>query len=110
MNTKHRKIIRIGKSAETRSHAAVKGALIWGTVYSTATTGAFYAVASSVDAEPLTLSHVLTDSMVMFYPFGAARGLLMWRAKNKRNHAGMDKKTVRWLNERLPRNTRSKAA
>lgn len=70
--------------AKTRSHATVEGALLWGTVYTTATTGATYAVASNIDAEPLTLSHVLAEAMAMFYPFGAVRGLLMWYARNRR--------------------------
>lgn len=110
MNTKHTERKSTEHTAETKSHAAAKGAMVWGTVYSTATTGTIYAVASTVDAGPLTLSHVITESMVMFYPLGAARGLLMWYVKNKRKNKVIDMRTVRWLNKRLPRNSRSKAA
>ena len=110
MKTRATTAIQISETtSKTRSGAAVKSALVWGTVYSTATTGAVYAMASGVDTEPLTLSHVLTESMVMFYPFGAARGLLIWHLKTRRRRTLRNMKTVRWLNKRLPRNSRSRA-
>lgn len=109
MNPKHTEKKRAKHKTETRSHAAIKGAMIWGTVYSTASTGAVCALAPIIDPEPLTLSHVMAESMVMFYPFGAARGLLMWHLKYKRMRSVRDRKTLRWLNKRLPRNARSKA-
>lgn len=71
-------------SNETWNHAAAKGALVWGSVYSTATTSAACLLAPVVNGGSVVFSDVFVDSLILFPSFGAARGLLMWRLrKNK---------------------------
>lgn len=82
MNTSNTIRISTDLDTDTPCHAAITGALVWGTVYSTATTGATCAVASMTDAEPLKMSHVFAETIAMFYPYGMVRGLIMWYVRN----------------------------
>lgn len=109
MTINHTLRTRTEPQSATRNRAAFRDALLWGIVYTTAATGAAYAAPSNIHAEPLALSNAATDSMAMLLPFGAARGLVMRHMKRIRKNRGLDRRTLRWLNKRLPRRSRPKS-
>ena len=68
-------------TTESWNRTAAKGALVWGTVYSTATSGAAYLIAPAMNGT-VAMSDVVMESLIVFPAVGAARGLLMRRARN----------------------------
>jgi hypothetical protein len=74
MKIKHR-----DKNGNTWKGATAKGALVWGSVYSTASSGAAYMLAPMVTGSSPTFGDIFMDSLVIFPSAGAAQGLLMWR-------------------------------
>jgi hypothetical protein len=74
MKTKHR-----DKNGNTWKGASAKGALVWGSVYSTASSGAAYMLAPMMTGSSPAFGDIFLDSLVIFPSAGAAQGLLMWR-------------------------------
>lgn len=66
---------------ESWQHATAKGALVWGSVYSTATAGSAYALSDSTASFP----ELITSALMIFPFFGAFRGALMWRVRHGYN-------------------------
>lgn len=78
------------KTSSTWKGAAAKGALVWGSVYSTASSGAAYLLAPVMTGHAPAFGDILMDSLVIFPTAGAAKGLLTWRmhkAKRSENDA-----------------------
>jgi len=74
------KIKQTDRSTESWKGATARGALIWGSVYSTATTGATCLVSSAIDGH-LAINDIFAHSLIIFPPLGAMRGLIMWRVR-----------------------------
>jgi hypothetical protein len=72
------------RKSETWKSATAKGALVWGSIYSTATSGAAYLLAPVVTGSTPAFSDIFVNSLVIFPTAGAARGLVMWRMKKDR--------------------------
>lgn len=72
----------MNRNGESWGYATIKGALIWGSVYSTASAGSAYLLIP-VNAEGATTFFELLKNALLFFPFaGAFRGALMWRVRN----------------------------
>ncbi|MDF7807369.1 hypothetical protein P4E94_07965 [Pontiellaceae bacterium B12219] len=80
MNAKHR-----NKNSNTWKGASAKGALVWGSVYSTASSGAAYMLAPMMTGNSPAFGDIFLDSLVIFPSAGAAQGLLMWRMNKAKN-------------------------
>ncbi|MDF7825743.1 hypothetical protein P4B35_17070 [Pontiellaceae bacterium B12227] len=74
MKTKHR-----DKNGTTWKGATAKGALVWGSVYSTASSGAAFMLAPMMTGSSPAFGDIFMDSLVIFPSAGAAQGLMMWR-------------------------------
>ena len=74
IDTKHR-----DKNGNTWKGATAKGALVWGSVYSTASSGAAFVLAPVVTGATPAFGDIFLDSLIVFPTVGAAKGLLMWR-------------------------------
>ena len=81
-DTKHR-----DKSGNTWKRATAKGALVWGSVYSTASSGAAFVLAPVMTGGTPAFGDIFVDSLIVFPTAGAAKGLLMWRM-DKAKEAG----------------------
>lgn len=79
-NTKYR-----DKHGNTWKGATAKGALVWGSLYSTASTGAAVYLAPMMTGHSLAFGDVFMDSLVIFPSAGAAQGLAKWRMAKSRN-------------------------
>lgn len=73
------------RNTETWKGATAKGALVWGSVYSTATSGAAYLLAPAITGAHPAFSDIFLNSLVIFPTAGAARGLVMWRMRKAKN-------------------------
>ena len=60
-------------------HYLVRGALIWGPLYTTGVSGMIYAAAPALAVEPSSYSEVLLNSALICPSLGAAGGYLRWR-------------------------------
>ncbi len=69
---------------DSLSRAAAKDALIWGTLYTTAFSGAASLLAPVMGAGPVGFSEVIMPSLAIFPSAGAAHGALMWNLKKYR--------------------------
>jgi|GEM_PF-6834130 len=74
MNTKY-----TDKNGNTWKEATAKGALVWGSVYSTASSGAAYLLAPVMTGHTPAFGDIFMNSLIIFPTAGAAQGLLMWR-------------------------------
>ena len=101
MKTKTRKNTRKTRRTDSWNRAAAKGALVWGSVYSTATSGAAYLLAPAVTGTTPAFSDIFLDSLVIFPTAGAARGLVMWRMRRPKN-TGLDAFTSKRMKHRRP--------
>ncbi|VGO21040.1 hypothetical protein [Pontiella sulfatireligans] len=86
MNTKKSNIKNICNT-DSWNGAATKGALVWGSVYSTASTGAAFLLAPVVTGSTPAFSDIFMHSLIIFPTAGAARGLVMWRMKKEKKNA-----------------------
>ena len=84
MSTKHR-----DKHGNTWKEAATKGALVWGSVYSTATSGAAYLLAPVMTGHTPAFGDIFMNSLIVFPTAGAMHGLAMWQV-HKSKHAGKE--------------------
>ncbi|MBT8042927.1 MAG: hypothetical protein HKP10_09065 [Kiritimatiellales bacterium] len=73
-DTKHR-----DKSGHTWKEATAKNALVWGSVYSTASSGAAFMLAPVMTGSTPAFGDIFMDSLIIFPTACAAKGLLMWR-------------------------------
>lgn len=73
-------------STETWIGATTKGALVWGSVYSTATTGATCLLTSAASGAQPAMTDIFVNSLIIFPPIGALRGFIMWHVRK-----GLDK-------------------
>jgi Na+/proline symporter len=76
---------RMNEQSESLKRATVKGALVWGSVYTTATAGSAYVLVPTFTDSVIALSEILKHSLMVFPFAGALRGAIMWRAKNGYN-------------------------
>ena len=60
-------------------HYLVRGALLWGPLYTTGVSGMIYAAAPALAVEPSSYSEVLLNSALICPSLGAAGGYLRWR-------------------------------
>lgn len=81
MKTKKSELTVKERNAESWKRATARSALVWGTVYSTATSGAACLIAPVAHSGALSFSDVFMDSLIIFPSAGAAHGLLLWRAR-----------------------------
>ncbi len=72
--TKHR-----DKKGNTWKGATAKSALVWGSLYSTASSGAAYMLAPMMTGNTPAFGDIFMDSLVIFPTAGAAHGLVKWR-------------------------------
>jgi hypothetical protein len=84
MKTKKTEMKHRDKNGNTWNEAVAKGALVWGTVYSTASSGAAYLLAPVVAGTHPAFSDIFMDSLVIFPTAGAAKGLAYWQATRTR--------------------------
>ncbi len=75
------------KNGNTWKAATAKGALVWGSVYTTASAGAAYLLAPVMTGSTPAFGDLLMDSLIIFPTAGAAKGLVSWRM-HKAEHAG----------------------
>ena len=73
--------------AKTWNGAATKGALVWGPVYSTATSGAAYFLVPVMTGSSPAFPDILMNSLVICSTAGAARGIVLWRLDKERHKA-----------------------
>ncbi|MEA2069318.1 MAG: hypothetical protein U9P12_08965 [Verrucomicrobiota bacterium] len=75
----------MNSNTESWEHATLKGALIWGAVYSTTFGGSAYMLVPALTDSTPAFSELLKNAFVIFPFAGAFRGALMWRIKNGYN-------------------------
>ena len=73
------------KNGNTWKGATAKGALVWGSFYSTATSGAAVYLDPMMTGSTLAFGDVFMDSLIIFPSAGAAQGLAKWRMAKARN-------------------------
>ncbi|VGO12926.1 hypothetical protein PDESU_01480 [Pontiella desulfatans] len=83
--TKHR-----DENGSTWKEATAKGALVWGSVYSTASSGAAFLLAPVMTGSSPAFGDIFMDSLIIFPTAGAAKGLLMWRMNKASNDGESD--------------------
>jgi hypothetical protein len=79
MKTKKEKTKYRDKNGNTWKGAAAKGALVWGSVYSTASTGAAYVLTPMMTGSSAAFGDIFMDSLIIFPSAGAAKGLISWQ-------------------------------
>ena len=84
MNAKKTEIGHTKTNRDSWNRAAARGALVWGTVYSTASSGAAYLLTPMITGSTPAFSDIFVNSLIIFPTAGAARGLVLWRMKKER--------------------------
>lgn len=87
MKTKN---IHKDKNGNTWKEATAKGALVWGSLYSTASSGAAYLLAPAMTGHSPAFGDIFMDSLIIFPTAGAAHGLARWRADKSRHRENKD--------------------
>ena len=64
------------KNGNTWKGATAKGALVWGSLYSTASSGAAYMLAPIMTGSYPSFGDIFMDSLMIFPSAGAAQGLI----------------------------------
>jgi hypothetical protein len=78
------------KQGKTWKTATAKGALVWGSVYTTASTGAAYLLAPVMTGSTPAFGDILMNSLIIFPTAGAAKGLMGWRMHKAEQASGTD--------------------
>lgn len=76
---------KMNRDTETWKGATLRGALVWGSVYSTATAGSVYLLAPTLTDHVIAYADLFKNALMVFPFAGAFRGAVMWRAKNGYN-------------------------
>jgi hypothetical protein len=80
-NRKQKEYI-MNTAAESWRLATLRGALVWGSVYSTATAGSAYWLVPVFTDSIAAFSDLLKSALIIFPFAGALRGAVMWRIRN----------------------------
>ncbi len=73
---------KVNGKTESWERATLKGAMIWGSVYSTATVGSACLLTPWLTDSVVAFSELLKNALMVFPVAGAFRGALMWRIRN----------------------------